>query len=157
MPGAFTHSPAKVIRQMLVDASLAVDPSYSTTGEKKYNGNPWPAFYNQMPDDPDGAVQVMDTAGIVTQKIMYSGEMGGTEGIQIMVRGPANDSARLKADAIAVALDPINLREVAISTSRYVVYNVQRSSRVLRLGWDAPTTKRFLFSINALVRMRQRV
>lgn len=149
MPGLLNHSPAKVIRQLLVNQGYGTDPGNVPL-------QAWPVYYSGEPDTPDSVVTVYDTAGPRGQREMVTGERLEHYGIQVRVRSAAHDAGWAKANAIAVAFDKdTELMSVAIGSSRYTVYAITRTTSVIDLGRDVPTGKRNLFTLNALVALRQ--
>lgn len=147
MSGALTHSPADVIQQLLIDLEQ---------GTAVADAGAWPVYASRMPDTPDSCICVRDTGGTKQGRMMVDGEVQEFPGVQVMVRCASPVAGWTKARAVAVAIDEeVDLPSVTIGSSVYLVYNVSRSSGPLALGKDAPNSKRNLFSINALVTLRQ--
>jgi len=143
---SMTHSPADVIRWLLVSLSLGTDPE---------NGLAWPIHVSSEPDAPDDLIVVYDTAGITNGRIQRSGETVEHKGVMVQVRGTDHPTAWAKAEAVNTALDEsVRNSEVTIGSEVYVVYSVTRHSGPISLGRE-PSTNRFLFSINAVVALRQ--
>ena len=147
-----THSPADVTRWCLIALGLGADPEAS---------NVWPIYATSEPDAPDSVLTVYDTVGQSDGRSMNGGELFTQHGIQVRVRAPTHgNSGWTKADAIRHALAvSVYDEEVAIAdtASRYLVSCYSRIGEVMVLGKDAPTSKRSLFTINALVSLRQLV
>lgn len=158
MPGNLTHSPAEVIKNLLIKKGLASASAVTDWDARRaYSGSAWPAFADGEPDTPDRCVTVYDTAGAAHGKRMTDGESEESAGIQVRVRSDKHAAGWQKAQTIAVNLDS-NVTygdQVDIGTSVYNVYAVTRTGPVLQLGRDAPNSDRRLFTINALVRIRQ--
>lgn len=159
MPGTLTHSPADVIRRVLIDLGHGVDPT---------DGGSWPIFVSSEPTTPDSAITVYDTAGRKDGRIMFNGRQHIFHGIQVRVRALKFETGYNKANAIAVALDEdIRLRTVTLndptgtSTTTYTVYSVSRDSDVLPIGTErpretqAPISRRQIFTINASVMVEE--
>jgi hypothetical protein len=139
---------------MLIDLGLGVAASYSSVGA--YTGDPWPVFMAGEPEQPDSAITVYDTAGRVQAFLQPSGLAIEHHGFQVRVRAAAHTAGYIKANAIAVKLDQIvRLRSVQIGAVIYLVHAVTRSSEVLVLGTESPTSKRKLFTINAMAHLEQ--
>lgn len=153
MPGTLTHSPARVVRQMLVDLGLGVAGDYDQTG--RYTGGDWPVFAASEPDLPDECLTVYDTTPIDDGSIMIDGERQEHQGVQIRVRAREHDAGWLKARAVAVALDESVYDEtVTIDGTTYLVMSANRQGGIAVLGKE-PTSRRNLFTLNALVTMYQ--
>lgn len=151
--GPLDHSPADIIRKMLVNLGLGVTPSYSAAG--KYNGSPWPVFAGGEPDTPDSAITVYDTAGVDHGRLMVTGERPEHHGILIRVRSAAHTAGYAKARAIAVALDTdVSFEAATIGSTTYIVWAVTRTTDVLDIGKET-NTNRDLFTVNAIVSLRK--
>lgn len=147
MSGSLTHSPAEVVRQLLVDLSLGTLPSA---------GGSWPICATQELDSPDNAMTVYDTSGRLDGRTMTDGEQQEHYGFQVRVRSATHEAGHAKANAIAVALDQSVLLEVVtVETSVYLVQAVSRTTNVLPIGKETGLSKRSLFTINAVVSLRQ--
>lgn len=144
MPGTLAHSPAEIVRQLLVDLSL---------GTNRADNSDWPVFDSSEPDSPDNCITVYDTVGTSQGRIMFDGFQEGYDGVQIRIRSTTHDVGWAKADAIKLALDALYQRMVAVSTSRYEIHSINRVSApsVEVRGKDTPSTKRSLFFINCLL------
>ena len=147
MPQTLSHSPAQIVRQLLIDLSLGTLPSASGS---------WPVYATHEPNTPDDCVTVYDTAGTDDGRSMISGELWGHDGFQVRVRGKDHDTGWLKADAIQAGLaESVYDRTVRVSSSAYLVHAITRIGDVLTLGTEAPTSKRSLFTINATLSVKQ--
>ena len=143
---SLTHSPADVIRWLLIDLGLGTDPSVSGS---------WPIHTSSEPDSPDNSISVYDTAGIKDGRIQRTGETREHSGIMLQIRGVTQPIAWAKANAANIILDEsIDKSLITISSTDYIVYAVTRHSGPLSLGRE-PGTNRFLFTINAVVALRQ--
>ena len=153
MSGTLVHSPADVIRTLLIDLGLGTAPSDEGT---------WPIYVGQEPDSPDSVITVYDTAGLLQGRTMPDGEMQEKHGFQVRVRDANHYQGYEKAREIAVALDEsVSLDGVSVGDDAgtgkqaYIVYAVSRRGGVLSLGKDVQRTKLNLFTINAVVALRQ--
>lgn len=146
MAGLLLHSPADVIRQLLVDLGACVDYADDRT--------PWAAFASGEPDLPDSAVTVYDTTGFDEGRV-FDGERQEHHGFQVRVRSGVHKDAYAKAREIAVALDEdVYLTTVVVDDVSYLVWAVTRLGDPMFIGKDAPRSKRSLFAINAKVSLR---
>lgn len=146
MPGTLSHSPADVLRKLLVSLSLG-----------SYPANPsgsWPIYASGEPDEPDSAITVYDTTGVTNGRTAPDMEMHEYHGVQIRIRAAAHTAGYAKSRATAIALDGIQDRTVSIGSTTYIVQVVNRTGDVLSLGKE--DGKRSVFTVNALVMVRQR-
>lgn len=143
MSGALTHSPAEIIRNLLVNLGVGTLPSA---------GGTWPISADQRLDTPDNVMTVNDTDARKDGRSMPTGEVFEHPGIQIEVRSGTRGAGFTKAKAVATLLDEEVYNEtVTISGKSYTITNVSRSGGVMSLGKETPTSKRYLFTINAVV------
>jgi len=146
MSGLMTHSAGDVIRHALIDLVLGTLPSAGTA---------WPIHVGNLPNKPDNAILVSDTAGRFGGRVHTSGEMQEHQGVQIKVRSADYQTGGLRARTIAKNLDEdIAQTSVTISGSVYLIEAVTRTSGPLSLGTEEGT-ERSLFTINAVVSLRQ--
>lgn len=145
MSGILTHSPAEIIRQLLIDLSLA------TASED------WPVnFGGEADPPPDNVITVYNSAGILQGSLQPSGEQQDRHGFQVRVRGGKESVGYTKARAIAVALDEdVKLTAVTVSSTVYIIYSISREGNVISLGKNHPDSNLNLFTINATVALRQ--
>lgn len=127
-------------------------------GEENQSSN-WAVFVGFVPDDPDNAIVVFDTAGMPDGRLMTTGERIEHPGIQIRVRGLEYAVTRNRAEAIALALDAqhnaeIDLDEESVSAS-YIVQNITRTGMIMPLGAEESDRRRFHFTINAILTLRK--
>lgn len=153
MSGSLAHSPADVIRHLLIGLGLGTNPA---------DGEAWPVYVSSEPDRPDSVITTYDTSGRLNGRTQVDGEVQEHHGIQIRVRDANPAAGFKKANEIAIALDEtVYLDTVAIEdvvgtgVSRYLVWNVSRVSGIFSLGKDVETSKRNLFTINAVVSLRR--
>lgn len=139
-------SPADIIYQFLLDAGLAVD----TAGD-------WQAFVGVLPDAPDNAVCINDTAGREDGRLMADGKKIIHPGIQVTVRGLDYAQAWTKANDIAQAMDAVRLVSVAVdSSTNYLLHNISRSGDIIPMGLEPDSDRRrHLFAVNATVTLSQ--
>lgn len=147
MPGVLQHSPADVVRSLLLELELGFDYADDATS--------WAVFTDGEPDLPDNCITVYGTQGRDEGSEMVQGERAEHHGVQIRIRSKTHTQGYVKARDIASAMDRnshfINL---VLEDIGYLVWKVTRTTDVLPLGKDAPNSKRNLFTINAVVSVR---
>lgn len=149
------HSPADVIRSVLVTLGLTTEPALLPE-----NDLPWPSFTNREPPTPDDCVTVFDTDGVDHGRVMFGGERQSHHGIQIRVRSTYHDSGFKKAREIALSLDSLYDFSVTVPGTQqvggedYVVHSVNRVGEVLSLGREVPESKRSVFTVNAMLTLK---
>jgi len=147
MSGSLNHSPADIMRHTLVELGLGTLPT---------SREDWPISYSQEPDSPDDAITLYDTTSRIDGRSHLSGETWLHYGIQVRIRSYAVSPGRTKANAITEALDKdIQYRPITIAGTTYIVYTVTRTTDSVSLGKEVRDTKRNLFTINAVVALRQ--
>ncbi len=151
MSGTLAHSPADVVRHLLVDLGGGVLGG----GAVPWTGGAWPIYVSSEPDDPDSVITIFDTAGI-TQGRIFQGEIQEHQGFQVRVRDANHVDGYTKANALAVLLDESSDRvNVTFASTNYFVHAITRTTGVLVLGKNVPIDKRNVFTINAIVALRQ--
>jgi len=145
MSGTLSHSVGEVVQFLLVD--LGICPMGGTTGD-------YQIFHDNLPDFPDRAVRVTDTTGITKGRTQVDGIIQEHYGITLTIRSDGVNGAD-KAREINDAFDQQVLRTlVTINDFTYLVQAITRAGNVISLGTELTTTRR-LYSINALVDVRQ--
>ena len=144
MPGILNHSPADIIRYLLIQMGAGVNPTVSTSN--------WPIYVSSEPNLPDNCITIFDTLGEISNKNHLNGKVIEHNGFQIRVRAENHPTGYVKANSIAQLIDTELYREsVTIDSSDYCIHSVKRVSDIIPLGTDSPTSKRYLFTINFLV------
>lgn len=147
MSGSLVHSPADIVRRALVTLGLGTLPTASGS---------WPIAVSQEPDTPDEAITLYDTSGRIDGRTHVDGEIQEFPGLQVRVRSANPVTGYTKAQAIAVALDQsIRLTNVTIGANVYKIYAITRTGTVNAIGKEIETSKRNLFTINAVASIRQ--
>lgn len=143
MSGILNHPPSKVIRQLLINLGLCS------------NGATWPVYATNHPETPDDSVAVFDVTGTTQGRVHDTGETQDFYGIQVRIRSASQDAGYTKARAIMDAFDlQVGLDSVTVDTDDYMVYAITRSSDLLSLGYESPTSRRKLFTLNVKVSLR---
>lgn len=142
MTQTISHSPADILRRLLIRLGLGADPRSS----------PWPVFAAVEPSKPDETVTVYDTQGQSDGRSMIDGEAYRHYGFQVRVRSTDHPRGWLKADAVRRALtQAVENESVAVDGVEYLVRCAAKVGQVLPLGIDNPATKRSLFTLNGLL------
>lgn len=149
----YKHAPADVIRWLLINLGLGIAPTVADLTD-------WQVSAEKERDSPDNTITVYDTDGADDGRSMVDGTIFYHYGFQVRVRGHSHQLGWRKANDIRTALAKnVSFTDVTvndgISAGNYVVYSVVRIGGVLSLGWDDPNTRRHLFTVNALVTLRQ--
>jgi hypothetical protein len=147
MSGPMNHSPADVLRNVLVGLSVGTLPNANST---------WPISVDNELDTPDNTITVYDVGGRDAGRDMPTGHRTEYPGIQVRVRAKDFTTGYVKAQAIGIVLDQtINSTSITIEGSSYTITCFHRSSNVISLGKDQPTTRRNLFTINGTMTIRK--
>jgi len=147
MSGSLQDSQAAIIQQLLLDLGL---------GTLVDNELPWPVYANHHPDSPDNSICVYSTEGQVQNRVQIDGGVNEAHGIQIRLRSVGPVDSYVKARSLLVALDTqVSNITVNVGDNHYVVNSIDRTSDVISLGMEAPTSERFLQTMNMLVTLTQ--
>ena len=131
------HSPAEVVRQLLIDLSLGEDSQSSD----------WSVFVGVQPDSPDNCITVYDTTGILDGKVQFTGDTLEQHGVQIKIRARTVPLGRARSNLIGKKLDQdVQRTEVTVDSDDYLVHGVQRGN-ILHLGHE-PESRNRGWSIN---------
>ena len=140
---ALSHSPADIIRYLLVDLARGSLPEDETT---------WPIYVSQEPDSPDSCITLYDTSGILEGRAQISGEIQEHYGIQLRVRAASPTVAYSKISELNSWIDEcVRNNVVTIESSQYLVYAITRKGGILSLGKELSASKRNLYTVNAIV------
>jgi hypothetical protein len=161
MSGSLDHSPEDVLRCLLIELDCGILP---TSKSPLVNGD-WPIYVSSLPNLPDQVITIKGTTGRFDGRSMRSGQKFEFHGVQIMVRGINQNDAQIKANEIKQVIDTEIRNETVVipldvgtgtglDDSTYKVQNVSRSSGPIPLGKEQDSN-RFLFTINAVISLRQ--
>lgn len=140
-----TTSAARVIRQLLGDLNHG-----------SLSNGTWPIFVGFLPNSPDNALCVYDTAGVMDGRVMRSGERVEHPGVQIRVRALDYLAARTKAIDIATALDAQIRTEITVDALTYRINNISRAGAILPVGVEETDRQRHHFTINAITTIEEK-
>lgn len=149
MPGPLGHSPADIVRHLLIQLGHGENPTPTATPD-------WSIYVASEPNSPDAVVTVYDTEGRIDGTSNPDGEAQEYFGVQVRVRAEDHPTGYAKARAIADSMDRDVWRDTAtVGGTSYCVQSIARTSSVLALGTDKPAGRRHLFTINALAEIRR--
>lgn len=146
MAGTLAHSPAHVVAKLLIELGVGIDPA--TSGE-------WPVFSAGTPSTPDEVISVFDTVGRLHGRTHPDGETQQHHGIMVRVRSKTHPEGWSKANEISQAFDGIHQDFVTVGGVQYRVQAVHRTGDINAVGTEPSVSKRSVFTINALVVVRQ--
>lgn len=148
MPGSLTHSPADIVRYLMINnLSLGTLPT---------TGGSWPICVGAEPDTPDEVITVYKEADVHQGRSMIDGEVFERNGFSIRVRAQTENSGWGKMDDIVAAFDKsVNRTTVSISDTDYLVHAISRTSSALHIGTQSPDTELELFTLNCTIAVRQ--
>lgn len=142
---ALGHSPADIVRWLLIGLGLGTDPN---------NEGTWPIFCDGEGDTPDNVITLYNTSGSVQGETHYNGEVQEHYGIQFRIRGGTSVIAFGKTEALKIMADQdINGSLVTIDSIQYEVHCIARTGTVIALG--KVDGKRYVYTLNATVSLRQ--
>lgn len=147
MPGILLHSPADILQSLAVANGWVTDPSLNQK---------WPGYVASEPIEPDDCVTFYDTQGMDDGVFNVSGQRQEHYGVQVRVRATDPQAGYVQANKVAVGMDGVNAYAgVTVDGSRYKVTSITRTTGVLPLGKELTTSKRSLFTFNALVTLHK--
>lgn len=145
MSVVMAHSAADVVRTVLVLLGGGENPPSVT----------WPIFVGNEPPTPDNSITLYDTEGVDSGRSMIDGELWGYYGIQLRVRSTDHVTGAARANLLRRYLaEYVSYYTVTISSHSYLIHSISNIGRALSLGKESPTSKRHLFTVNALVSVR---
>jgi hypothetical protein len=138
-----SKSPAEILVAYLIAQGHVVRPGAAPPV-------PWTVYAGAMPDMPNEAVTLYDTAGRIDGHFARTHTVAEHEGIQVRVRALKYNTAWNKAKDIARALALLDYTEVTIETVVYKVWCFAKTSGPLSLGQE-DENKRSIVTLNGLV------
>lgn len=149
MAQTLLNSPAEIIQSLMIALELGTDPTLE---------DDWPIYCSAEPDSPDNCITVYDTTGTNDGRSMIDGELQSHNGFEVRVRSSSHSVGWLRADLIQTTLAMgVNQVTVAVDENRYTIPCIARIGDIMALGRNRPTSGHTLFTINAVVAIRQEV
>jgi len=145
VPGVLNHSPADVLRTVLIALGLGTSPDA---------GGSWPMFVAEEPNTPDNVITVFDAVGRQQGRTQFDGEVQEHHGFQVRVRARDHVTGYTRARLIATTMDTTLYQNMAAVGANSYLHSASRNGDVIPLGKE-PNTKRKLFIINAVASLRQ--
>ena len=139
------YSPADITCRFLVAEGVGTLPTA--------NGA-WPIYIADEPDLPDNCITVYDLQGQNNGRNMPGRTTFRHQGIQVRVRSTVHTVGWDKAEEIREALHNAYDEILTISADSYIIHCYSKLSDVLALGKESPTSKRRLFTVNALISVK---
>lgn len=149
---ALDHAPSTILQHLLVTMGLGTYPP---------DAGAWPISATKEPDTPDNCITIYDTVGQIHGRDQIAGDRLEHYGIQFRIRSNNPAVGFPKAKSISTQIDRnVRLESVTIDGTQYIVWAITRTSAVIPLppatgGTQVPDTKRRLWTINAIVSIRQ--
>jgi hypothetical protein len=138
--GGLIHSPAEVIRQLLIDYGVGTLPSTNQN---------WPVYATAEAATLDRTITVLDTTGIEDGRLMPTGEAPVHHGIQVIVRSRDHQEGYRRATRIRETFArQVNNDVVVVEDTTYRVPCMTKIGAILPLGKDVPVSGRSRFSLN---------
>lgn len=134
MSGVLQHSPADIIRYMMIDLLLGIYPTSTNA--------PWGISVDNTPENPDNAIVVYDTMPKYNGRSHHSGLAYEHYGMSIKIRAGVLIQGFQKCNQIVVALDSqVKRRIVTIPQITY-------------LGFTIPSTQYMVHAMNRTYKLR---
>lgn len=152
MLSTLAHTPADVVRYVLVDLGLGDLPQQLTA---------WSIYAERM-GDYDYSICVTTTEGILNGFNQVQGEAFEHHGIQIRCRSVNPAFTYRKMSQVQEAIDKlISSYLITIPDTEtgvdcnYIVDAVTRTGTIISMGMEIPQSGRFSYTLNATVTLRQ--
>lgn len=144
-----THSPAEIIKQLLIDLEHGVEvPEVKTTKPD------WAIYTNYYPDsdkESDNILCIYDTAGLIDGRDHRNKQSIEHPGWQVRVRAKNFSTGWSKIDTVKRALEQVARREVTIDEQTYVVAGIHRTGTPIPLNASENDRKRReAFTLNGI-------
>ena len=123
------------------------------------DGLTWPLYDSNLPDGPQvetDAGAIYDTSGVLDNRYM-SGEVSQHFGFQLRIRSRDKNVGYTKIEDVSSALDDVKLATFSIGSLDYSIQNISRSSTIVSLGVEPGTKRRFHFTVNYLLTIRETI
>lgn len=141
-----TNSPSRILQQFMIADGLFTDPVDMAD---------FPLFKSHMPDKPDDAGTVYDTAGVKDGRLLTDGFVIIHYGFQVRVRSKDHDEGWVKISAVEKRMETVVGSTVVIAPLTYTLQNISQSGSVLSLGREKNTQRRNLFTVNFLATIKE--
>lgn len=168
-PSSFLqHTPAKIVAAVLYrpDVALGSDPLVAQ------GPNDWPVFASRQAPQPDRQIVVYSTQGRDEGRTMPDGELAQHHGLQFRVSARIEDEGWAKINAIRRFLSegvspigtpgtgpyfvgPVTDEKDGGNPATYLLYNFANIGQTISLGTDMANSMRRIFTLNAMVVLRQ--
>lgn len=140
------HSPADVMRFLLIALGLGTEPRFGTN---------WPVNVSNEPATPDNVITLYDTeAGAQDERVM-SGEMACRYGFQVRVRAIDDPTGWQKINSIRESLALLYEKNLTIGSEVYEAQASVKIGNIIPLGRDVGSSMRSLFVLNAMAVIRR--
>ena len=143
-----SHTPAYVLRQVMIDLGLGTLPSSSGA---------WPIYAHAEPPKPDSCMTLKDTTGEKFDRGAVTGKVVEHYGVQIRLRDADPNDGYVKIHDVMDALnedityEPVTVTDpTGTGTSTYTVYAITCKGTVNPLGKD-PNSNRWLWTLNVTI------
>ena len=143
-------SPASIMAAYIIEK---LDVSMTDPSDK----DSWPLYISHLPDGTNvktDAGAIYDTTGVNDMRSMDGG-VPQHPGIQIRIRSRSYETGYTKIEDIGSTLDEVVNASIEIGSLEYEIQNVSRTSPIVSLGVETGTRRRFSFTINFLLTIRE--
>jgi len=153
--GRIRDSPPFIVRKALIQRGVIMDETMLVSGTDGASSD-WPSYVANIPDRPDNVVAFIGTSPVKLGRLMLGGMDIARPGIQVQVRSRSYNDGWEKANELAVVLSEKVLRDlVFVGTHEFILHAWSLTSGPIPLGRDIDSSKRYVFSINGTVHIRQ--
>ena len=118
------HTPAEILRKVLIDAGEVSLPSQNDV---------WPMFVSGLDSSPNDALAIYDTVGTEDGSIQPTGETKRHPGWQVRCRSVDYRTAYRKLAKIANFFDTLAQVALTLDADQYTLHSVYQSSNIVHL------------------------
>ena len=145
------HSPADILRWLLIDLGEGSDPTLVPVTATP-PANSWPAYEGGAPGTPDDILTCFNTTSKPAMRTMIDGEFSKFHGFQIQVRSAEQPTGATKAHRLKQILTENVYQNSVIVTSggqtaTYIMYNIS-DVHVEALGKLVPQSKHTIHTLS---------
>lgn len=140
------HSPADIVRRALIADGAGTAPE---------SGQAWPVFSSKEPNTPDQVITVYNTAGFSDGRFMVDGELFYHPGVQVRVRSLTSPLGATKAESLRNFMARLHNESITLGGTPYTLFCLGKITEVRELGDESPTSKRQIFTIEAVAALRR--
>ena len=141
-----SDSPASILATYLAQQLITTVPS---------TGSTWPLWVGSLPPGTNNAGAIYNTSPIKDGRHMSTGFVVKHYGVQVKIRSTNEENGWNKCNSIQGLFDTVHNVNITIGTTVYQIQNISQVSGIIPLGSEPGTVRRYLFTMNFLVTLKE--